>query len=244
MSKNTPTTGSPLCAETKKALGLLKDTISQLEAEALTLDELSRCNAHQNPFGENTAKAYSKQIEKFQQIFRDRWNYTCSDAEIGGLYVPRPRGYSKTLLVMPPAKVIAGMEDICIKWRQENKFPLWTFADGKLNERVPNDRRHKGMYALLHKGEREADKELLGTSFEGACNSDYDFMRGTEVLFFEDCQFQETGEHNNHQTTTITSSLDSGGSAVGVGWFGEVYVDLYGVRDALPNIGPRAAVYL
>ena len=251
MSANaTPTTGSSLSAETKKAFRLLGHQLRLLESEALTLDELSRSNERQNPF-ENAAKAYSKQIELFLQDFQDRWRFKCSDDEIGGLYVPRPRGYCKTLLVLPPARIIASMETICAKWREEKKFNFWTFADGALNEKVPNDRRHRGMYALLHKGGRDADEELRNRSFEQNRDDGQlvkiahteDTMRGVEVLFFEDCNFRKMKEHLDPQTATITSSLVSGG-AVGVGWDCYVRVHQCGVQDALPCWASRAAVYL
>ena len=244
MSATTPQpTGSSLCAETKKALRLLKDTIGQMESEAISLDELSRCNAHQNPFDE-AARPYSNQIEEHVRHLRDRWGFECTDAEIGSLWVPRPRGYCKTLLILPPDRVIAGMEDICAKWRKEGKFNVWTFADGKLNEKVPNDRRHLGMYALLHKGGRDADEELRGQSFEKSQNNSLERLRGIEVLYFEDFNFRKTGEHLDPQTATITSSLGSGGYAVGVYWSGRVRVDQCAVQDAYPFWGPRAAVYL
>lgn len=244
MSANaTLTTGSSLCAETQSVLGLLIDTATQIRDEALSLDELSRCNSHQNPF-ENPARAYSRQIEEFQKDMQDRWNFKCTDAEMGGLYVPRPRGYCKTLLVLPPARIIAGMEDICAKWRVEQKFNVCTFADGKLNEKVPNDRRHLGMYALLHKGSRIADEELRNQSFEYSQNKGIERLRGVEVLYFWDFNFRKTGEHLDPQTATITSSLDSGGYAVCVYWNGGVYVSQCGVRDADPLWGPRAAVCL
>ena len=252
MSANAPlTTGSSLCADEKKALSLLKHTVTQLESEAITLDELSRFNAHQSPF-ENTSRPYSKQIEGFQKYFQDRWNFKCGDAEMGGLYVPRPRGYCKTLLILPPAKVIAGMDDICAKWRSEKKFSVWTFADGALNEKVRNDRRHLGMYALLHKGERDADEELRNRSFEQNREDGLlvqiarteETMRATEVLLFEDFYFLKTGEHLDPRTATITSSLDSDGYAVFVLWNDYVYVNQYDVQFASPNWASRAAVYL
>lgn len=253
MSANTTLpTGSSLCPDEIKALSLLKHTIGQIGSGAITLDELSRFNAHQSPF-EDVARPYSKQIEGFQQYFQDRWDFKCSDAEMGALYVPRPRGYCKTLLVLPPAKVIAGSENICAKWRKENKFKVWTFTDGALNEKVKNDRRHLGMYALLHKGTRDADEELRNRSF--AQNRDdgllvqiartEDTMRATEVLFLEDFNFLKTGEHLDPHTMTITSSLVSDGNVVYVLWDGgEVNVGRYDVRDASPDWASRAAVYL
>lgn len=241
MSANaTLTTGSSLCAETKKALSLLKHQIGLLESEAMTLDELSRSNARQNPF-DTVARPYSNQIEEHVRHLQDRWNFKCGDAEIGGLHVPRPRGYCKTLLVLPPASVIAGMENICAKWREENKFNVLTFADGQLNEKVPNDRRHMGMYALLHKGGRDADGELRNYSFEKAHGEGIERMRGVEVLYFEDFNFRKTGEHLGPGSGTITSSLDSAGFAVVVYWGGWVCVSQYDVQDALPYWGPRAA---
>jgi len=243
MSTNAPTTGSSLCAETKRALGLLKDTISQMESEAMTLDELSRCNSHQNPF-ENASKTYSKQIEEQVQHLRDRWGFKCTDAEISALYVPHPRGQCKTLLVMPPGKVVAGMENLCAKWREEKKFKVWTFADGELNLKVRNDRRHLGMYALLHGGGRDADEELRNRSFEQNQNDGVETLRGVEVLYFEDLNFLKTGEHLDPHTATITGSLDSGGFAVYVGWDGGVSVRRCHVQGAGPNYGGRAAVYL
>lgn len=252
MSANaTLPTGSSLCADERKALSLLKHTVIQLESEAITLDELSRFNAHQSPF-ENTARPYSNQIEGFQKYFQDRWNFKCSDSEMGGLYVPRPRGYCKTLLILPPAKVIAGMENICAKWRDEKKFNVWTFADGALNEKVQNDRRHFGMYALLHKGARDADEELRNRSFEQNRDDGLlvqiarteETMRGTEVLFFEDFYFLKNGEHIDPKTATITSSLSFDGRAVGVDWSGRVDVGQCDVQDADPSWASRAAVYL
>lgn len=243
MSVNTLTTGSSLCAETQKALGLLEDTVKQLRTEALSLDELSRCNAHQHPF-ENAAKAYSKQIEEHMRFMQDRWDFTCNEEEIGRLYVPRPRGHCKTLLILPPARVIAGPEHLCAKWREENKFKVWTFADGKLNECVPNDRRHLCMYALLHRGGRDADKELRNRSFEQNQNEGVETMRAVEVLYFEDFNFRSTGEHLDPDTVTTTGSLTSDGRAVGVYWDDGVGVGQYALRDAYPSWGSRAAVYL
>ncbi|MEK7170417.1 MAG: hypothetical protein AAB767_03960 [Patescibacteria group bacterium] len=252
MSANaTPTTGSSLSAETKKAFRLLGHQLRLLESEALTLDELSRSNERQNPF-ENAAKAYSKQIELFLQDFQDRWKFKCNDTEIGGLYVPRPRGYCRPLLILPPARIIAGPETICAKWLEEKKFNVWTFADGALNEKVPNDRRHRGMYALLHKGSRDADEELRSRSFEQNRDDGQlvkiahteDAMRGVEVLFFEDCNFRKTGEPLDPQTATITSSLDSDGFAVYVYWRDRVSVNRYDVQYAGPCWASRAAVYL
>ena len=247
MSKNnnqTQTTGNSLSDDANRLLGLFGDQIQQMRSGAQSLDGLSRYNAHQNPFGKNTAKAYSNQIAKFQEHFWNRWGYKCSDAEIGGLYVPWPRGYCKTLLVMPPAKIIASMEVVCAKWRGEGKFRVWTFADGALNERVPNDRRHSGMYALLHKGGRDADEELRSRSFEQNQTDGIETMRGVEVLHFEDFYFLSTGEHLDPQTGTITSSLDSDGYAVVVYWRGKVEVGQCDVRDAHPVWASRAAVYL
>lgn len=250
MSANTTlTTGGSLCADT--VLGLLGDINSQVRTRAISLDELSRFSQHQNPF-ENASKAYSKQIEEFQRDFQDRWSFRCTDAEIGSLHVPRPRGYCKTLLVLPPARVIAGMETICAKWRAEQKFNVWTFADGKLNEKVPNDRRHIGMYALLHKGTRDADEELRNRSFEQnrddgllmkIAHTD-ETMRGVEVLFFKDFNFRKTEEHIDPDSGTITSSLDSGGGAVCVNWGGWVDVGQFDVQSANPRWASRAAVYL
>lgn len=252
MSANaTLTTGGSLSAQTKAALGLLIDTATQIRDEALSLDELSRCNSHQHPF-EISSRAYSRQIEEFQRDFQDRWSFKCNDVEMGNLYVPRPRGYCKTLLVLPPARVIAGMETLCAKWRGEKKFNVWMFADGKLNECVPNDRRHLGMYALLHKGARDADEELRGRSFEQnrddgklfqIANTN-DAMRGVEVLFFEDFNFRKKEEHLDPNTATITSSLSSGGYAVDVRWYGRVRVGRCDVQDADPDWASRAAVYL
>ena len=222
---------------------MLKHQIGLLESEAMTLDELSRSNAHQNPF-ENPARAYSAQIEAFQKDMQDRWKFRCTDAEIGLLHVPSPRGNCKTLLILPPGSVIAGMENICAKWREEGKFNVLTFADGKLNEKVPNDRRHLGMYALLHKGGRDADEESLGQSFTVSQGKGLERMRGVEVLYFEDFHFRNTGEHLDHPGGTITSSLDSDGDAVRVGWRGRVDVGQCDVQDARPGWGPRAAVYL
>jgi len=244
MSANaTLTTGSSLCAQTKAALGLLIDTATQLRDEALSLDELSRCNAHQHPF-ENSSRAYSRQIEEFQRDMQERWGFKCTDAEIGGLHVPHPRGYCKTLLILPPAGIIAGPEDICAKWRAEKKFNVLTFADGELNAKIPNDRRHLGMYALLHKGERDADDELRSYSFEKARGEGVETMRATELLYFEDCNFRKKKVHLDPQTATITGSLDGDGYAVGVYWYDLVHVNQFGVQNADPNYGPRAAVYL
>ncbi len=236
-------TGSSLCAETRKALSLLKHQIGLVESEAVTLDELSRFGSRQNPF-ENESKAYSSQIEAFQRDFKDLLEWNCTDAEIGGLYVPRPRGYCKTLLVLPPAKVIAGPETLCAKWRAEKKFTVWTFADGALNEKIRNDRRHLGMYALLHKGGRDADAELRNYSWERAQSDSIETMRATEVLYFEDVNFRRKEEHLDPESVTITSSLDSDGYAVNVNWYGNVNVNQYDVRHANPSYGPRAAVFL
>ena len=216
MSANaTLPTGSSLCAETRKALSLLKHQIGLLESEAVTLDELSRFGSRQNPF-ENASKAYSNQIEAFKKDFQERWEWKCTDAEIGGLYVPCPRGYCKTLLVLPPAKVIAGPETLCAKWRAENKFTVWTFADGALNEKIRNDRRHLGMYALLHKGGCDADAELRNYSWERAQNEGIETMRATEVLYFEDVNLRRKEEYLDPESVTITASLDSDGYAVDV----------------------------
>src|SRR3989344_6044145 len=217
MSTNAPTTGSSLCAETKRALGLLGDTIAQMESEALSRDELSRCNAHQDPF-ENAAKAYSRQIEAQLKYYRERWLLSYGDNEFGSIYVPRPQGYLKTILVLP--SYFAGPEDVFSRWKREAKFGVWKWDDDKsLNDLIPNDRRRLGHYALLHSGRQEADIELQNRSWEDNFRDGVEMMRATEALLFEDQHYTEHKKHIDPEATaTLTGSLCVDGFAVEVRW--------------------------
>lgn len=241
MSANaTLITGSSLCAETKKALGLLEDTIKQLRSEAMSLDELSRHNAHQRAY-EDMAKAYSRQIDTQLKYFRDRWGFAYTDEEFGGLYVPRPFGYCKTLLVVPSD--LTGPEDIFGKWVAEGKFAVSKYTDKPLNEVVLNDRRRSGHYALLHSGRQKSDVELQNRSWKQNIADRKETMRLTEVLLWEDILFTETKEHIDPDTVTLTSSRGAGGDVAGVRWRrgdDEWYVDGYSPRDARPGLRARA----
>lgn len=240
MSTQALSTSSYLCAETEKALGLLGDTTTQVRTGAISLDALSRFNAHQNPF-ENAAKAYSKQIETQLKYFRDRWGFAYSDEEFGGLYVPRPSGYSKTLLINP--KDLTGPEDIFSKWVAEGKFSTYKYTDKSLNDFVPNDRRRLGHYALLHSGRREADEELKNRSWEQNLADRKETMRLTETLLWEDVFFTETKEHVDPDTITLTSSRVVVGGVAGVRWDrddGEVGVGWCSPRRAGPGLRARA----
>lgn len=241
MSANaTLTTGSSLCAETKKALGLLEDTIKQLRSEAMSLDELSRHNSHQLAY-EDTAKAYSRQIETKLKYFRDRWELAYKDEEFGGLYVPRPSGYCKTLLIVPADFV--GPEYIFSKWVSEAKFGVNKYTDKSLNDFVPNDRRQLGHYALLHSGRQVADDELKNRSWEKNIADRKETMRLIEVLLWEDVFFAETKEHIDPDTITLTSSRDADGSVDSVSWdrfYSELYVDWYSSQEAYPGLRARA----
>jgi hypothetical protein len=242
MSQTALTTGSSLSAETKTALGLLKDTIGQMEREALTLDEISRCNAHQNPF-ENPARAYSRQIEGQLKYYQDRWNLSYGDNEFGAIYVPRPQGYCKTLLIVPAH--FAGPEDIFGKWKSEAKFGVWKWDDAKsLNYLIPNDRRRLGHYALLHSGRQEADIGLQNYSWDANFRDRIEMMRVTETLLWEDQYFTEHKEHIDDKTTvTLTGSRDVDGYAVRVRWDPDsrlFYVNRCRTQLADPNLCSRA----
>lgn len=243
MSANaTLTTGSSLRADEKKALSLLKHTVTQLESEAITLDELSRFNAHQSPF-ENASKAYSTQIEKQLKYFRDRWGFAHSDEEFGGLYVPRPSGYCKTLLIVP--RDLSGPEDIFGKWIAEKKFEVSKYTDNSLSDLVPNDKRRLGHYALLHGGQQVADDVLKNRSWEqnnrGA--DALETMRLTEVLLFEDVFFTETKGHIDPDTATLTGSRGGDGLVPRVRWRRrnrELDVNWYFSQYADPTLRARA----
>lgn len=241
MSANaTFTTGSSLCAETKKALRLLGHQLRLLESDAMTLDELSRGNERQNPF-ENAARAYSNSIEKFLKYFRDRWGFTYGDEEFGGIFVPRPQGYSKTLLVVP--QEFAGPEDVFSRWVSEKKFNVRKYTDKSLNDVVPNDRRRLGHYALLHSGRRDADEELKNKSWEDNIRAKRETMRLTEALLWEDVFFTEAKEHIDPETVTQSSSRFSDGSVASVYWDRGgrlVYVVWYYPRYAGPLLRARA----
>lgn len=240
MSKNALTTGSSLCAETDKALGVLEDTIKQLRMESLSLDELSRCNSKQNPF-ENVAKAYSDQIEKQLKYFRDRWGFAYGDEEFGKLYVPQPSGYCKTLLIVPAE--FTGPEDIFGKWVAEKKFDAYKYTDRSLNDFVPNDRRHLGHYALLHSGQQVADDALQNRSWEQNVADRKETMRLIEVLLWEDEFFSETKEHIDPETVTLSSSRNADGGVASVNWSRgrrRVYVDWYFPQVADPCLRARA----
>jgi hypothetical protein len=240
MSTQARTTGSSLCAETKKALGLLEDTIKQIRTEGMSLDELSRHNAHQLAY-EDAAKAYSQQIETQLKYFRDRWGFTYVDGEFGALYVPRPFAYCKTLLIIP--KDIVGPEDIFGKWVAEKKFGTYKYTDKSLNDFVPNDKRRLGHYALLHSGRQEADDELKSRSWEQNQTDRIEAMRLTEVLLFEDVFFTEMKEHIDPDTATLTSSRDADGDVPCVSWnrdLGKLYVGYCIPQDANPDLRARA----
>ena len=242
MSTTALTTGSTLPAETKKALRLLGDTIAQMESEALSLDELSRCNAHQDPF-ENAAKAYSRQIEAQLKYYRERWLLSYGDNEFGSIYVPRPKGYLKTILVLP--SYFAGPEDVFSKWKSEAKFKVWKWDESKsLNHLIPNDRRRLGHYALLHGGRQEADVELQNRSWEDNFRDRVEMMRATEALLFEDQHYTEHKKHIDPEATaTLTGSLDVDGDAVVVYWRPDnekFYVYGYDLQDAGPDLRSRA----
>lgn len=241
MSANaTLTTGSPLCAETKKALRLLKHQLSLLESDVMTLDELSRGNARQNPF-ENAAQAYSTQIEKRLRYFRDRWGFGYTDDEFGGLYVPRPSGYCKNLLIVPADFV--GPEYIFSKWVSEAKFSVYKYTDQSLNDYVPNDRRRFGHYALLHSGRQVADDELKNRSWEQNIADRKETMRLIEVLLWEDVFFTETKEHIDPNTTTLSSSRYVDGGVAGVSWvrgFGKLCVSWCDPQSVSPILRARA----
>ncbi len=241
MSANTThTTGSSLCAETKKTLRLLGHQFRLLESDSLTLDELSRCNERQNPF-ENAAQAYSSQIEKLLKYFRDRWRLSCSDEEFGGIFVPRPQGYCKTILIVHAD--LTGPEDIFGKWTTEQKFSVCKYTDKLLNDVVPNDRRRLGHYALLHSGRQVADEELKEKSWETNVRDRRETMRLTEALLFEDMFFTETQEHIDPETATLTSSRYSDGGVASVCWYRgnrEVSVHWYRPQYAYPGLRARA----
>ena len=241
MSANAPqTTGSSLCAETKKALRLLRHQLGMLESEAISLDQLSRGNSLQNPF-ENAAKAYSNQIEKKLKYFRNRWGFAYGDEEFGGLYVPCPSGYCKTLLIMP--QDLTGPEDIFRKWGAEKKFDVAKYTDKSLNDFVPNDRRRLGHYALLHSGRQEADEELKNRSWEQNRVDRKETMRLSEVLLWEDELYTEKKEHIDPDTATQTGSLDADGHVPRVHWDRddrELYVHWYDRQHAAPGLRARA----
>lgn len=241
MSANTTlTTGSSLCAETKMAFRLLGHQLRLLESEALSLDELSRGNARQNPF-ENAAKAYSSQIEKLLKYFRDRWGFAYSDEEFGGIFVPRTYGYCKTLLINP--QEFAGPEDVFNRWVSETRFSVCKYTDKSLNDLVPNDRRRLGHYALLHSGRQESDEELKNRSWEDNIKAGQETMRLTEALLWEDVFFTETKEHIDPETFTQTSSRNSDGRVAGVLCNRDdrkVCVYWYSPQSAYPNLRARA----
>lgn len=246
MSKNALTTGSSLRAETKKALGLLKDTITQVESDALSLDELSRCNAHQNPF-ENAAKAYSRQIENQLKYYRDRWGFSHTDTEFGSLHIPHPRGYCKTLLIL--SQELVGPEDVFSRWISEKKFDVWKWDSAKsLNDLIPNDRRLIGHYALLHSGRQEGDAELKNCSWEQNIRERRETMRATECFLWEDQFYTEHKEHtDNKDTVTLTSSRDVGGCAVRTYWYPvnrKFCVSRSRIQDVFSDLCARAAVIL
>lgn len=239
MSTQALTTGSSLCVESQSVLGLLKDTAGQVLSGAKTLDEWSRFNAGQEPF-KNAAKAYSNQIEAQLKYFRDRWGFAYGDLEFGGLYVPRPSGYCKTLLIVP--KDLTGPEDIFGKWVAGKKFDTYKYTDKSLNDFVPNDKRRLGHYALLHSGRQEADVELKGRSWEQNQVDRKEMMRLTEVLLWEDVFFTETKEHIDLETVTLTGSRDVGGDVASVHWSRGsrgLCVDWYCSLGADPNLRAR-----
>lgn len=122
------------------------------------------------------------------------------------------------------------------------KFPVWSYYDyTELDRQFPPPKKAKTRY---FKKVVEADKENRNKSLEQCQKEGLEIITFRERLIMELQYYEETGEHLDRDSATITGSLDSDGYAVDVYWGGSVGVRQYGVRDADPHWASRAAVYL
>lgn len=179
---------------------------------------------------------YGEQLAKWSAFYKKHFNLT---PDLSGVEITDHQDGFDRLIIIARGLTRNQVYDAC-----EKQFPCWRYRedlDGsiKTDERDPKN----GTYAIWVRDRQEADEENKNQSYDQRRKQECQDETILEHMLHKLKYFDETGKHLDINNWTLTSSLDSGGGAVGARWpCGRFNVRCWRVGDHNDYLRARSAV--